>query len=195
MATIILVMGLLWCLIFFVWCTKAPEEDHQTPQTPLNQLTDHLQRCQRERQDLTRMLHAATQDSRCSLCPEGWLWWRSHCYFFSVGLQENLRWNESAEFCKRHNSSLIVIKNYAEMEFIQGVMRSFLKYPFLWVGLTDAKQEGGWLWWDGEDIQHYMPLTVEWDSDHRDCADLRGGGSLFAANCESYGPWTCKKDS
>lgn len=36
-------------------------------------------------------------------------------------------------------------------------------------------------------------LTVEWDADHRDCADLRGGGSLFAASCDAYGPWTCKR--
>lgn len=35
-------------------------------------------------------------------------------------------------------------------------------------------------------------LTVEWDTDHRDCADLRGGGRLFAASCDAYGPWTCK---
>lgn len=38
-------------------------------------------------------------------------------------------------------------------------------------------------------------LTVEWDADHRDCADLRGGGSLFAASCEAYGPWACQRDS
>uniref|UniRef100_A0A3Q3H0R0 C-type lectin domain-containing protein n=1 Tax=Labrus bergylta TaxID=56723 RepID=A0A3Q3H0R0_9LABR len=61
-------------------------------------------------------------DSRCSLCPEGWMWWRSHCYFFSVGLQEHLRWNESAEFCRRHNSSLIVIKDYAEMVITEEVL-------------------------------------------------------------------------
>uniref|UniRef100_A0A3P9PDA1 C-type lectin domain-containing protein n=1 Tax=Poecilia reticulata TaxID=8081 RepID=A0A3P9PDA1_POERE len=50
---------------------------------------------------------ALPEDSRCRLCPEGWLWWRRHCYFFSVGLQENRRWKESAEFCLEHNSSLL----------------------------------------------------------------------------------------
>uniref|UniRef100_A0A3B5PY43 C-type lectin domain-containing protein n=1 Tax=Xiphophorus maculatus TaxID=8083 RepID=A0A3B5PY43_XIPMA len=58
---------------------------------------------------------APPEDSRCRLCPEGWLWWRWHCYFFSVGLQEDRRWNESAEFCQEHNSSLVVIKDDAEM--------------------------------------------------------------------------------
>lgn len=54
-------------------------------------------------------------DSRCSLCPEKWLWWMGRCYFFSVGLQENRQWNESAEFCLQHNSSLVVIEDSAEM--------------------------------------------------------------------------------
>ncbi|XP_030609706.1 CD209 antigen-like protein E isoform X2 [Archocentrus centrarchus] len=133
-------------------------------------------------------------DSRCSLCPDNWLWWMGHCYFFSVGLQENRQWNESSEFCQQHNSSLVVIKDSAEMDFIQGVMTKFSQIPFLWMGLTDAEREGQWLWGDGTDIQHYMPVMVEWDSDHRDCADLRGGGSLFAADCEEYGPWACKKE-
>uniref|UniRef100_A0A3Q1C6J3 C-type lectin domain-containing protein n=1 Tax=Amphiprion ocellaris TaxID=80972 RepID=A0A3Q1C6J3_AMPOC len=46
-------------------------------------------------------------DSRCCVCPDGWLWWMDHCYFFTIGLQENRRWNESAEFCQQHNSSLL----------------------------------------------------------------------------------------
>lgn len=54
-------------------------------------------------------------DSRCSVCPPSWRWWRGHCYFFSVGLENNRRRNESAEFCRRRNSSLAVIKDSAEM--------------------------------------------------------------------------------
>lgn len=54
-------------------------------------------------------------DSRCGVCPVRWLWWRSRCYFFSVGLEENRQWNASAEFCQGHNSSLVVIEDSAEM--------------------------------------------------------------------------------
>ncbi|XP_032439556.1 C-type lectin domain family 4 member M-like isoform X2 [Xiphophorus hellerii] len=158
-----------------------------------NKQTENLQQCQEECQDLKMMLHLATQDSRCRLCPEGWLWWRRHCYFFSVGLQEDRRWNESAEFCQEHNSSLVVIKDDAEMDFLQGVMCNATKFPFLWVGLTDSQQEGRWLWLNGKDVQD--PLAVQWDNDDRDCADLRGGGTLFAADCEEYGPWACKRES
>ncbi|XP_076581543.1 natural killer cells antigen CD94-like [Chaetodon auriga] len=190
LSTTILVMGLLLGLMLFA----APQED-QTSEASAEELMERLQRCQKEHRELNLMLLAVTQDSRCRLCPDGWLWRRSRCYFFSVGLQENRRWNESVEFCRQHNSSLAVIKDSAEMDFIQGVMREFPQFPFLWVGLTDAEHEGLWLWGDGTDVQHYMPLAVQWDADHRDCADLRGGGSLFANSCEDYGPWVCKRDS
>ncbi|KAG8005862.1 hypothetical protein GBF38_004848 [Nibea albiflora] len=80
------------------------------------ELMERLQQCQKERHEVKLMLHAVTQDSRCRVCPAGWLWWRSHCYFFSVGLQDDRRWNESApppEFCRQHDSSLAVIKDSA----------------------------------------------------------------------------------
>ncbi|KAK9524744.1 hypothetical protein VZT92_017113 [Zoarces viviparus] len=194
-AATILVSGLIWCFVLFATWPAAPEVDQTSRTSGEEMMTERLQQCQKQRHDVDLMLHAATQDSRCSLCPDGWRWWRSRCYFFSVELQEDRRWNESAEFCLQHNSSLAVIKDSAEMEFIQSVMGKFPHLPFMWIGLTDAKQEGQWLWLDGTDIQHYMAGTVEWDADHRDCADLRGGGSLFASSCEAYGPWACKRDS
>ncbi|XP_015234984.1 PREDICTED: C-type lectin domain family 12 member B-like [Cyprinodon variegatus] len=141
------------------------------------------------------MLHSATQDSRCGLCPESWLWWRNHCYFFSVGLQDDRQWNESDQFCQQHNSSLVVIEDSAEMDFLQEIMSECTKFPFLWVGLTDSKKEGLWLWLNGGKAQHSPLVTVQWDSDERDCADLRGGGTLFASKCDEHGPWVCKKES
>ncbi|XP_041840600.1 C-type lectin domain family 4 member M-like [Melanotaenia boesemani] len=173
---------------------EAAEVD-QTLKTSGGEMLEQLQQCQNERHDLNVILKTVAQDSRCSLCPDHWLWWRGHCYFFSFELEENRKWKESAEFCQQHNSSLAVIKDSAEMDFLQEIMEESIQCPFLWVGLTDSKQEGRWLWWDGMDVQHYMPITVEWDADHRDCADLRGGRNLFAADCEEYGPWACKRKS
>ncbi|KAM4536976.1 natural killer cells antigen CD94-like [Odontesthes bonariensis] len=185
--TIALVAGLILGYVLLVtWSEVDP-----TYNTSLEQ----LQQCQRERRDLNEMLQTVTKDSRCRLCPDGWLYWRSHCYFFSFERQENRQWNESAEFCQQHNSSLAVITDSAEMDFLQEEMSKSSTFPFLWVGLTDSQEEGRWLWWDGTDVQHYMPVSVHWDTDYRDCADLRGDRSLFAAECEAYGPWACKRES
>ncbi|XP_071765579.2 natural killer cells antigen CD94-like [Centroberyx gerrardi] len=194
LAAVILVTGLVLTLALLTMRTAAAETD-QTANSSGQELRKHLQQCQEDCRDLNLVLHTVTRDSRCGVCPERWFWWNGHCYFFSVGLEENLQWDESAEFCQRHNSSLAVITDRSEMEFIQGVMRTFPYFPFLWVGLTDSKEEGRWLWRDGAEIQHYMPAKVEWDGEDRDCADLRGGGSLFAADCEAYGPWACKRES
>ncbi|XP_036002322.1 perlucin-like protein isoform X1 [Fundulus heteroclitus] len=199
-ATSLLTVFILAFVLFAMW-GAAPGEDPTFRQKQL----ENLQQCQRMHHELKTMLHSATQavlfvslpsgDSRCRLCPEGWLWWRSHCYFFSVGLRENLRWKESATFCQQLNSSLVVIRDSAEMAFLQGVMSKATKYPFLWVGLTDSQQEGVWQWLSEREGQHHSPMAVQWNSEDRDCADLRGGGTLFAADCEEYGPWACKTES
>uniref|UniRef100_A0A3B4FFW2 C-type lectin domain-containing protein n=1 Tax=Pundamilia nyererei TaxID=303518 RepID=A0A3B4FFW2_9CICH len=77
-------------------------------------------------------------DSRCSLCPEKWLWWMGRCYFFSVGLQENRQWNESAEFCRQHNSSLVVIEDSAAL--------TLQRTPGLYAGHLREAAMGGWSW-------------------------------------------------
>lgn len=44
-------------------------------------------------------------------------------------------------------------------------------------------------------VMSFRCVKVEWDTEHRDCADLRGGGEIFAAHCDAYGPWLCKRDA
>ncbi|XP_030630841.1 C-type lectin domain family 12 member B-like [Chanos chanos] len=139
------------------------------------------------------LLQNITHDPRCQLCPQRWHWSWGHCYYFSVGLEENRKWAESAEYCIHHNASLVVIQENREKEFIMEKMRRFPVMPFLWIGLTDFQEEGQWLWQDGTALHNYTEESVQWNSEHRNCADLRGDGSLFAADCESYGPWLCEK--
>uniref|UniRef100_A0A3P9A3R5 C-type lectin domain-containing protein n=1 Tax=Esox lucius TaxID=8010 RepID=A0A3P9A3R5_ESOLU len=58
-------------------------------------------------------------DPRCRLCPENWLWKSGHCYFFSVGLEEDQTWGHSAEFCRQNNASLAFIGDHDEMVHTQ----------------------------------------------------------------------------
>ncbi|XP_047673641.1 CD209 antigen-like protein C isoform X3 [Tachysurus fulvidraco] len=109
------------------------------------------------------------------------------------GLEEDRKWTESVKYCAKHNASLAIIQYEAEMEFIVGQMSRFSETPFLWIGLSDAEAEGVWAWLDGTLLQDHRFINVQWDAEHRDCADLRGDGSVFASDCESYGPWLCEK--
>ncbi|XP_046709016.1 CD209 antigen-like protein E isoform X2 [Silurus meridionalis] len=145
-----------------------------------------------EIQRLTELLHNITTDSRCQLCPKTWHRYKGHCYFISAGLEEDRKWVESVEYCAEHNASLAVFQHEAEMEFILSLLSRFEEMPFLWLGLTDAQVEGVWAWQDGTLLQNHS-IKVQWDSEHRDCADLRGDGSVFASDCMSYSPWLCKK--
>ncbi|XP_053495166.1 C-type lectin domain family 4 member M-like [Ictalurus furcatus] len=153
-----------------------------------------------EIQRLTMLLHNITTvcslghvDPRCQLCPKRWHMFKGHCYFISAGLEEDRKWAESLEYCVQHNASLAIIQHEAEMEFIVNQLSRFSETPFLWLGLTDAQVEGVWAWQDGTLLQNHRFIKVQWDSEHRDCADLRGDGSVFACDCESYGPWLCAK--
>ncbi|XP_026771708.1 CD209 antigen-like protein E [Pangasianodon hypophthalmus] len=146
-----------------------------------------------EIQRLTTLLHNITTDSRCQLCPKRWHRFMGHCYFISAGLEKDLKWAESVEYCAEHNASLAIIQQEAEMEFILSEVSRFSETPFLWLGLTDAQVEGVWTWQDGTLLQNNRFIKVQWDSEHRDCADLRGEGSVFASDCKSHGPWLCEK--
>ncbi|XP_047673639.1 CD209 antigen-like protein C isoform X1 [Tachysurus fulvidraco] len=146
-----------------------------------------------EIQRLTALLHNITSDPQCQLCLKGWHRFKGHCYFISAGLEEDRKWTESVKYCAKHNASLAIIQYEAEMEFIVGQMSRFSETPFLWIGLSDAEAEGVWAWLDGTLLQDHRFINVQWDAEHRDCADLRGDGSVFASDCESYGPWLCEK--
>ncbi|KAI3376405.1 hypothetical protein L3Q82_016883 [Scortum barcoo] len=148
------------------------------------ELMEQLQQCQQQRHDVSLMLHTATQG-------------RLHFSLRYKRLTSCTCDTSERSVCSLTPETSVHPFPFAcrLQDFIQGVMRRFPQFPFLWVGLTDMEQEGRWLWGDGTDVQHYMPVIVEWDTDHRDCADLRGGGSLFAASCDAYGPWACKRDS
>ncbi|KAL7869486.1 hypothetical protein AOLI_G00134740 [Acnodon oligacanthus] len=144
-------------------------------------------------QKLTAMLHHTTKDSRCQLCPKRWHWFWGHCYFFSVGLEKDRKWTESVNYCREHNASLAVIQDATEMQFVLGHMMTFSEMPFLWLGLTDSQEEGVWIWQNGTSFHKHSFIKLQWNSEERDCADLRGNGNVFAADCKVYGPWLCKK--
>ncbi|KAJ8372708.1 hypothetical protein AAFF_G00277770 [Aldrovandia affinis] len=86
-----------------------------------------------------------SQKRVCRPCPEGWEQSNSKCYYFTT---EKKNWKESRSACLKQGADLVIIESVQEQEFISN--RTTENY---WIGLSDSKQEGTWLWVDGTPLQ------------------------------------------
>ena len=75
-----------------------------------------------------------------SSCPTGWVKWRQSCYIL---LPEMMNWMQAEATCKRLGSNLIVPDSKEENDFIFDW--AVKGNEGLWIGCTDAAQEGVWL--------------------------------------------------
>ena len=75
-----------------------------------------------------------------SSCPTGWVKWRQSCYIL---LSEKMNWMQAEAACKRLGSNLIVPDSKEENDFIfEWAVKG---NGGMWIGCTDAVQEGVWL--------------------------------------------------
>ncbi|XP_073451681.1 C-type lectin domain family 2 member F-like isoform X1 [Aquarana catesbeiana] len=74
-------------------------------------------------------------------CKDGWILYEGKCYYISV---QRDTWTNSQNFCKSHNSSLAIIDNEKELNFL-----NLLKFNKYWIGLSRTQDDSGWVWTDG----------------------------------------------
>ncbi|OBS81298.1 hypothetical protein A6R68_20517, partial [Neotoma lepida] len=127
-------------------------------------------------------------DHLCRPCPWDWTLFQGNCYFFSTFKQT---WKESVTACKEVGAQLVVIKSDEEQSFLQ---QTSTKKGYMWMGLSDLKQEGKWLWVDGSPLkwsQYWSPGEPNNIGDE-DCADFSDNG--WNDNlCFTEKFWICKK--
>ncbi|KAL6034254.1 hypothetical protein STEG23_009323 [Scotinomys teguina] len=103
------------------------------------------------------------KDHLCRRCPWDWTLFQGNCYFFST-FQKN--WKDSVTACKEVGAQL-VIKSDEEQSFLQQTSK---KKGYTWIGLSDIKQEGEWLWVDGSPLKssypHPHPLLTSFPRSH-----------------------------
>ncbi|XP_022103323.1 perlucin-like protein [Acanthaster planci] len=76
-------------------------------------------------------------------CPSGWLNWQQSCYY---RLPDKMNWFQASEACNRPGSSLTVPDSEEENFFLwQSIVKGPVGAGGLWIGCTDAAQEGTWL--------------------------------------------------
>ncbi|XP_038075390.1 perlucin-like protein [Patiria miniata] len=100
-------------------------------------------------------------------CPPGWLEWHQSCYIL---LPDKMNWFEASEACNRPGSSLVVPNSREENLFIWKSMVEGAEG--LWIGCTDAAQEGVWMC--GGQAAQYTDWAVDFPSvnDEMNCARI-----------------------
>uniref|UniRef100_A0A3Q1HED7 C-type lectin domain-containing protein n=1 Tax=Anabas testudineus TaxID=64144 RepID=A0A3Q1HED7_ANATE len=79
-------------------------------------------------------------DGTCPKCEEGWELHRGNCYYFSTNKST---WNQSRDDCRSKGGDLVKIDSREELK--QNMNKDDDSF---WIGLTDSKEEGKWLWVD-----------------------------------------------
>ncbi|XP_074858269.1 C-type lectin domain family 2 member L-like [Carettochelys insculpta] len=121
--------------------------------------------------------------SHCPLlepCPGDWLYHQRKCYFFS---EEAKDWKSSQSFCSTHNSSLVVIENQQELNFIMKITK---QNP--WIGLH--KKGERFIWVNGTALDtNVLTVKASGECAYIDTDVLSSSGCMFTRG------WICKKTS
>ncbi|XP_034456853.1 hepatic lectin-like isoform X3 [Hippoglossus hippoglossus] len=89
----------------------------------------------------------SVRDETCPRCEDGWEPHGGKCYFFSSVTSS---WDQGRRQCRSMRGDLVVINNREEQEFLQSRLSEKMETAEdkFWIGLTDSKNEGQWLWVD-----------------------------------------------
>ncbi|XP_063152562.1 C-type lectin domain family 4 member E-like [Candoia aspera] len=120
-------------------------------------------------------------------CPEGWLKFQTHCYYFSAA---QLPWEKAVSSCQSLSAHLVMIdKNDTDKQ-------NFLdhqKNSSYWIGLRKYPK-GKWMWINGIPFQE-KTQTIEND-EKKDCVynSLKNSKSIKQKTaCTDYFPYICEK--
>ncbi|XP_077362904.1 C-type lectin domain family 4 member E-like [Festucalex cinctus] len=116
----------------------------------------------------------------CRKCNPNWELHGESCYFFT---SVNLTWDGSRHHCQRLDGNLVKIDSREEQSFLEGQLRNKMAFQEdkFWIGLTDSKQEGRWLWTDGSPVD---PSLTFWSPKEPDNWSGEGGDG---ENCVRMG--------
>ncbi|MEE6483318.1 hypothetical protein FKM82_013512 [Ascaphus truei] len=84
-------------------------------------------------------------------CELGWIFFNGKCYFFS---QDIMNWTSSKAHCEKKGSSLVVINNKDEQDFLANTVKSTY-----WLGLSRTIA-GYWIW---QDTSHLNNNNAYWN--------------------------------
>ncbi|XP_069032719.1 CD209 antigen-like protein C isoform X4 [Embiotoca jacksoni] len=98
-------------------------------------------------------------------CDEGWEQHGGQCYYFSINKSP---WEVSRQECIFEGGDLVKIDSRDEQEFLERRLRDQMMEPEdkFWIGLTDSKEEGRWLWVGGSPLDTSLTFWSEREPDN-----------------------------
>ncbi|XP_050924467.1 C-type lectin domain family 4 member F isoform X10 [Lates calcarifer] len=138
----------------------------------------------------------------------GWEQHGGQCYYFST---RRSSWEESRSFCQSEGGDLVKIDSREEQSFLEKTLREKMDHDEdkFWIGLTDSKTEGEWLWVDDSPLNTSLSFwfntepdnwTVE-DPDGEDCVRMGWGGRAyylirwFDKSCKASQKYICENQA
>ncbi|XP_030630455.1 collectin-12 [Chanos chanos] len=106
-------------------------------------------------------------------CPSQWVNFKDHCYYFSL-VSERLNFDETKERCNNEKSSMLIINDEEEQNWIQ---KQIAGKGYFWLGLTDSMEENVWKWVDGTTptFTRWKPGQPDnWSHGHEEGEDCAG---------------------
>uniref|UniRef100_A0A3B3WBW2 C-type lectin domain-containing protein n=1 Tax=Poecilia mexicana TaxID=48701 RepID=A0A3B3WBW2_9TELE len=97
----------------------------------------------------------------CLTCEAGWEPHGGNCYYFSTSKSS---WTDSRRSCTDLGSDLVKIDSREDIMILH--LKNF------WIGLTDSKEEGKWLWVDGSPLN--KSFWMPWEPDNTNITNPGG---------------------
>ncbi|XP_039602844.1 CD209 antigen-like protein C [Polypterus senegalus] len=171
-------------------------ENHSLANEELNLLWNNFTRLSTKH--LTLQFNYSTLfDKKCPICPYGWLINQTSCYYIST---DQMNWKDSQGDCAAKGGHLVIITNEKEQIFL----KEHVSKSDVWIGLSDLKEEGRWIW-----VDNTTPMKSYWGEGQpddwkddtpngEDCAHIRHwADSIYNWNdvpCDNSIGRVCEKE-
>ncbi|ROL01469.1 C-type lectin domain family 10 member A [Anabarilius grahami] len=155
--------------------------------------------------DSAQVLHEKVSELKCRIekyinnntqelcCPDGWLLFSTHCYFFS---KDGMPWDAARDECEEKRAALLILNSKQEKSWVVSNTRPL----FYWLGLTDGRT-GEWEWLDETPYvfvrSEWMPGQPDNWQNHglgggEDCAHFHHDGRYNDDHCTRHYRYVCK---
>ncbi|XP_043824152.1 C-type lectin domain family 5 member A [Dromiciops gliroides] len=115
-------------------------------------------------------------------CPIRWDFYMGRCYFFSTN-EEN--WNNSQTRCSNEGTTLAIINNEGEQNFLRERAGSEVYF----IGLRYQSSQKSWQWIDGSGFM----VHITNDPPNFDCGTIGVSPTIDKSSCEISHRWICEK--